>query len=172
MAAPFTDRQPKAARLAADSGRQPAALLVSPDARDGTILTPIFDRQQWRLYTAETVASALGLLNSKPIPVIVSERDLPPYDWRLLFEQTRDLPHHPLTVVVSSRADEYLWSEVLNLGGHDVLAKPFRESEVLHVLSQAWNCRPTATDATPDLKCPKPSTCRTQASITNSACHA
>jgi hypothetical protein len=42
-------------------------------------------------------------------------------------------------VVVTSRlADDYLWSEVLNLGGWDVLAKPFREQEVLYVLDSAW----------------------------------
>ena len=90
--------------------------------------------------------SALRLVHEESIPVIVSERDLPPYDWRLLFEQTRDLTHRPSIVVASSLADEYLWSEVLNLGGHDVLAKPFREAEVVHVLSHAWRQRHTETD--------------------------
>jgi hypothetical protein len=48
------------------------------------------------------------------------------------------LPHHPLLIVASRLADEYLWAEVLNLGGHDVLAKPFQGAEVQWVLESAW----------------------------------
>ena len=43
----------------------------------------------------------------------------------------------PPLVVTSRLADDYLWSEVLNLGGWDVLAKPFRQQEVLYVLDSA-----------------------------------
>jgi CheY-like chemotaxis protein len=137
--------RPHRALVASKPGGPLTALLVSPDGRDRGTLQPIFDREQWKLHSAETVVAALDLLTKRRIPVIVSERDLPPYDWRWLFEKTRNLPHQPLLVVASSLADEYLWSEVLNLGGHDVLAKPFRESEVFHVLSHAWNRRRFAT---------------------------
>ncbi len=37
-------------------------------------------------------------------------------------------------------ADERLWSEVLNLGGYDVLLKPFEPGEVLRVVNSAWTC--------------------------------
>jgi hypothetical protein len=48
------------------------------------------------------------------------------------------VPHHPLLVVTSRLADEYLWVEVLNLDGHDVLAKPFRAAEAQRVLESGW----------------------------------
>ena len=48
------------------------------------------------------------------------------------------LPHHPRLVFTSRLADEYLWVEVLNLGGHDVLVKPFRAAEVQWVLESGW----------------------------------
>jgi hypothetical protein len=35
-------------------------------------------------------------------------------------------------------ADERLWSEVLNLGGYNVLAKPLNMKEVFHVVGLAW----------------------------------
>jgi len=35
-------------------------------------------------------------------------------------------------------ADEVLWAEVLNLGGYDVLAKPFNSNEFIRVISMAW----------------------------------
>jgi hypothetical protein len=40
--------------------------------------------------------------------------------------------------VISRLADEYLWAEVLNLGGHDVLAKPLRQAEVLWVFRHVF----------------------------------
>jgi DNA-binding response OmpR family regulator len=44
----------------------------------------------------------------------------------------------PLLVVTSRVADDRLWSEVLNLGGYDVLAKPLNTKEVFHVAGLAW----------------------------------
>jgi hypothetical protein len=40
-------------------------------------------------------------------------------------------------VVASHCADEFLWAEVLNLGGYDVLAQPFEDGDVLRVLASA-----------------------------------
>jgi DNA-binding response OmpR family regulator len=45
---------------------------------------------------------------------------------------------NPPDLIVASRlADEYLWAEVLNLGGYDVLAKPFNAEEVRRVVGLA-----------------------------------
>jgi DNA-binding response OmpR family regulator len=38
-------------------------------------------------------------------------------------------------------ADEALWAEVLNLGGYDVLTKPFDPKEVHHAVSMACGFR-------------------------------
>jgi DNA-binding response OmpR family regulator len=118
--------------------QEPAALLISPDREDRILFQAVFQQQKWKLYFGRTLESALRHLRQIPIPVIVAERDLDSGDWKDLLEGTRDLPHHPLLVVVSRLADEYLWLEVLNRGAHDVLPKPFRESEVVRVLSNAW----------------------------------
>lgn len=81
---------------------------------------------------------ALAVLRDRPIPVVIAERALPCGDCRDLFAALQVLPHHPRLVVTSRLADEYLWVEVLNLGGHDVLAKPFRAAEVQWVLESGW----------------------------------
>jgi len=47
----------------------------------------------------------------------------------------------PPLIVVDRLADDALWAEVLNLGGYDVLVKPFDEKEVLHVLTMACGFR-------------------------------
>jgi DNA-binding response OmpR family regulator len=80
----------------------------------------------------------LALLRDQPMPVVITERDLPLGDWKDILAAIQLLPHPPLLVVTSRLADEYLWTEVLNLGGHDVLAKPFQAVELQWVLESAW----------------------------------
>ena len=58
--------------------------------------------------------------------------------WQDLLNRVSAIAGPPLVVVTSRLADDHLWAEVLNVGGWDVLAKPFREREVLHVLDTAW----------------------------------
>jgi hypothetical protein len=61
----------------------------------------------------------------------------------------------PPNLIVSSRlADDRLWAEVLNLGGYDVLARPFNRVEVIRVVQAAWRAwnRAQAQDATEPLK--------------------
>ena len=48
------------------------------------------------------------------------------------------LPNPPLVIVTSIHADEFLWAEALNLGAHDVIAKPLNKMELIRTLSLAW----------------------------------
>jgi hypothetical protein len=41
--------------------------------------------------------------------------------------------------VTSRLADERLWSEVLNLGGYDVLPQPLDRNEALRTIGLAWD---------------------------------
>jgi DNA-binding NtrC family response regulator len=43
-----------------------------------------------------------------------------------------------MLIVTDRLADERLWAEVLNLGGYDLLLKPFDPEELLRVVSSAW----------------------------------
>jgi DNA-binding response OmpR family regulator len=115
-----------------------SALLVSPLSEDHEFLGQLFARQNWKLYGARTLGSALVLLRDQPVPVVISERDLPLGNWCDLFEAISKLPWRPLLVVTSHLADEYLWAEVLNIDAYSVLAKPFDLSEVVRVLDSAW----------------------------------
>jgi len=115
-----------------------SALLVSPFAEDHQLLSQIFLDRGWTLRLACTLGSALAVLRHRPIPVVIAEHALPCGDWKDLFAALQLLRHHPLLVVTSRLADEELWAEVLNLGGHDVLAKPFQAAEVEWVLDRAW----------------------------------
>ena len=83
---------------------------------------------------------AVTSLAGAAIPVVICERDLPDGNWRDVMTQTDLMPQRPLLIVTSMFADERLWVEVLNLGGYDVLQKPFDEKEVVGMVGQAFRC--------------------------------
>jgi DNA-binding response OmpR family regulator len=115
-----------------------SALLVSAVEEDHEFLGRVFWQQGWALYKTRTLESALVLLNHCPVPVVITERELPLGNWKDLLAATRKLLRAPLLIVTDRQADEQLWAEVLNLGGHDVLGQPFQVAELLWVLNTAW----------------------------------
>jgi DNA-binding NtrC family response regulator len=123
-------------RISANTTR--SALLVSAVEEDREFLGRVFSQQGWLLYTTRVPETALAFLRDNPIPVVVTERNSPFGDWKDLLAAIQRLPHEPLLVVTARQADEYLWAEVLNLGGHDILNKPLQATEVLWVLDSAW----------------------------------
>ncbi len=114
-----------------------AALFISPCAEDHRLLREICWQQDWTLFSAKTFAAAVQMLERRNVPVIILERNLSHGTWQdaLAFFQHSDAP--PLVIVVSRMADERLWGEVVNLGGYDVLAAPFRYQEVEWTLESA-----------------------------------
>jgi DNA-binding response OmpR family regulator len=118
--------------------RTKSALLVSAVDEDHEFLGRVFSRQGWMLYTSRVLESAQAFLRYNPVPIVIAERDLPLGNWKDLLAAIQQLPNAPLLIVTARLADDYLWAEVLNLGGYDVLAKPFQMTELLWVLDNAW----------------------------------
>ena len=98
----------------------------------------IFSQLQWRTDRAKSCGEALHLIKRDRHRVIVSEKDLPDGNWKDVLEAAAERENPPLLIVASRVADEYLWAEVLNLGGYDVLAKPFDRDEVHRTVTLAW----------------------------------
>ncbi len=113
-------------------------MLASHVDEDHRFLKRVFDQRRWYLIATRTVEGALSLLQRYSIPVVVTERDLPGGGWKAMLAGLEHLRRAPLLVVASRLADDYLWAEALNLGAHDVIAKPFRTSELEWVLENAW----------------------------------
>jgi len=113
-------------------------LVVSPFEEDLRSLRGTLASSNWTLYVASGAAEAQKILRQTAIPVILCERELPDGNWKDLLAAAAGLEYPPLVIVTSRLADESLWAEVLNLGGYDVLAKPFIPIEVIRVMSMAW----------------------------------
>jgi DNA-binding response OmpR family regulator len=93
-----------------------------------------------------TCTEVRGRLERTIPRVILCDSDLPDGNWKDVLEMAASL-HDPPPVIVTSRlADEYLWAEVLNLGGYDVLSKPLDARELERTLRLAWERRPDPQD--------------------------
>jgi DNA-binding response OmpR family regulator len=95
-------------------------------------------RAEWTLITQATLASTFSMLREISIPIVVCDCDFMPDAWRETLEHISGLPDPPLVIVTSRLADERLWAEALNVGAFDVLVKPFDPTEVIRILSLAW----------------------------------
>ncbi len=92
---------------------------------------------RWRLSRTRTLAFARAALKRVEYSVVICESDLKPGSWRDLLQSMETLSNPPFMIVTSRHADEYLWAEALNMGAHDVLAKPFYAAEVIRVVNSA-----------------------------------
>jgi len=117
-------------------------LSVSAISEDHTTLRGLLRGLPCRLVVASTCRNALRCLSHDPTCIIICERDLPDGTWRDVLNHLGASATKPFLIVTSPVADEALWAEVLNLGGFDVIAKPFDQREVRHVLETACLRRP------------------------------
>jgi CheY-like chemotaxis protein len=114
--------------------RIPKVLSISPAPEDHEILRFIL-HGFCQIDDAATRREAADFLCRDRVAIIFCERDLPDGTWKDILSYTAELTDPPALIVTSILADEHLWAEVLNMGGHDVLAKPFREPEVKYALA-------------------------------------
>jgi DNA-binding response OmpR family regulator len=92
----------------------------------------------WRLLTARDCREAWRLLHRESVDVVVAEAEFPDgIAWRDLIHEIAEMHGCQAVVVASRLADDNLWAEVLNLGGYDLLAKPFDREELVRVIAMA-----------------------------------
>lgn len=113
-------------------------LAISPFDEDHIYLRHLFSHSNWQIHQARSCGEALAVLHEHPVPVVLCDSEMPDGSWKDALSELADLPEAPLMIVTSRLADDNLWAEVLNLGGYDVLMKPFDRLEVLRVISLAW----------------------------------
>jgi DNA-binding response OmpR family regulator len=113
-------------------------LLVSPCPEDYSSLKSLLSAGGWTIHRCSSTGEALQHISSERPSLVISERDLPDGTWKTILASCEASQSQPLVLVVSRYADENLWAEVLNLGGYDVLLKPFDRSEVNRVVAMAW----------------------------------
>jgi len=116
-----------------------SALLLGEFETDRNLLRQIFRKSGWRLFEARDLSAGLDCLARVPVEVVIAETETQDWNWQSVLKDLRRMDHPPQLVVTSRIADDYLWAEVLNVGGFDVLAQPLDRDEVERVVASA--CR-------------------------------
>lgn len=115
-----------------------SVLSVSPSEDDRVLLAHVFSHSNWKLDHVGSCADAIAFAKRGGVGVIISATELPDGSWQDIFNAFKDQPAPPRVIVASHLADDKLWADVLDMGGYDVLGKPFEQSEVIRVVSLAW----------------------------------
>lgn len=102
-------------------------------------LIPIVRPKGWSLTITETLEEALTAIRATPTVVVILDRDLAGPDWRPSLRRLASEANCPSVILASQVVDDYLLEEVIQHGGYDVIAKPFREQEVTHTVEFAWS---------------------------------
>jgi len=117
----------------------PALLAAPACAQERDFLHNLFSRSGWEILLAETFQEVLTVVRGKRVGVLLSDsRFSDGHCWKELLDEIQRLESPPMLIVSDRLADTRLWAEVLNLGGYDLLSKPFHPEEVLRVASAAW----------------------------------
>ena len=120
--------------VAPQFGNEGKLLSISPNEEDHKALRGMVDSLHWQVWSVPKCWDALGRLSSERIAVVFCDAILEDGTWKDILNQVGTGSGAPPLIVTSRLADASLWSEVLNLGGYDVLIKPFNAREVGHVL--------------------------------------
>jgi DNA-binding response OmpR family regulator len=111
-------------------------LVVSSDEQDHSSLHLIL-RGDCRLHRAAGRREAMSCVRRFRPQVVVCDQTFADGDWRELLSDLQGEQQMPPLIVSSRLADDRLWAEVLNLGGYDLLIKPFVAVEVSRVVKLA-----------------------------------
>jgi DNA-binding response OmpR family regulator len=116
----------------------PAVLIISSFEEDHIGFSRILGDCHCEAHAVRTCQQGLAILRERAVSIVICERDLPDGTWRDILQALDKLCDRPYLIVTSRLADDHLWVEVLNLGGHDVLLKPLDYNEVARVIDSAW----------------------------------
>ena len=116
-------------------------LAVLAPGVDRDWLQEILSPAPWRLSLSGSLEDARRLFEIHRFDAVICRTRFGDKRWLDLLRVIQEMKSPPPLIVADRLADERLWAEVLDLGGHDVLALPFAEKEVLYALEMAIRCR-------------------------------
>jgi DNA-binding NtrC family response regulator len=112
-------------------------LVVSPNPSVIDVSVSALARHQISITGVQSYRDALYVLVNRHVAVLLCDDNLPDGSWKDLLGQIAMMPEPPRLVVMAEISDRALCAEAINLGSHDVLAKPVDETEILHVVARA-----------------------------------
>ena len=136
---PFTNskERPRHADSAEESRAAVRLLAILPETQDAEQLRRVAAGLGWTVAIVGTPAEAMVRLEREPVTAAICDQDLPQEDWRVVMNRIAALPKSPCVLLASRVMDQYLWNEVIQCRGYDVVSKPFQSEELRRVVAFA-----------------------------------
>lgn len=120
-------------------------LAITPFLADQVVLRQLITETGWKLGIIPEFEVAIARLQTHFSPVVLCDRNLPGFNWRDTLEILTSVASPSAVILMSAVVDEYLWDEVIQNRGFDVIAKPFRQEELIETIRFAlfyrhWSC--------------------------------
>src|SRR3954465_5129239 len=125
-----------------ESGREPATLLlVDDEPANLDSLERIFAREGYRTLRAENAASALDLLRSEPVDVVLTDLMMPGMSGQELLRGVRAVAPEAEVVLMTAYGTVEAAVAAMKDGAYDFLTKPLKRHAVLKSVQQALEKR-------------------------------
>lgn len=119
---------------AAPGTERPVIVFVAASADDARAFREIVDPHCWLVVNVPDLIGARAVIDKLRPKLVVCDTEIEGHgSWRDLLEGHDARPSFAL-IVVSQHAEEALRADVLNLGGSDVLERPFAVGDVERVI--------------------------------------
>jgi FixJ family two-component response regulator len=118
----------------------PAIPVLLGSGRDDDCLTlqALFQGTQWTPIRAGNWSDMFKLVRQVDAPVVLCDRDLPGLEWQKGIPRLVSASSTPCLILLSDVSDPYLWDELVQHGGFDLLTRPFQREGVLAMLDFAY----------------------------------
>jgi CheY-like chemotaxis protein len=104
---------------------------------DRFALERLGDQYGWQLCFSSSPKEAFRLVSQSDFDLILCDRNQPGYPWREVMDCLAESSPRSCILLVSPTKDDYLWWDVLNHRGFDILIRPLRDEHVLRAINTA-----------------------------------
>ena len=132
------DPRQRVAASGKPGSRRPCILVISRDAAQRQALRSVCAASDWNVSEARDWRETVLVLSRSGADVILCDDRLADGTWKDVLSVIAPLPESPRLIVLFDSASPAECSEVLNLGGFNVLNKPLNEAEVKLTVAAAW----------------------------------
>ncbi len=105
---------------------------------DCLTLQALLKGTQWMPIPATDWSHMFELARQVDAPVILYDCNLPGLEWQKGIPRLVSASNTPCLILLSDVSDPYLWDELVQHGGFDLLTRPFQRKKVLAMLDFAY----------------------------------
>lgn len=112
-------------------------LILSMSLDDRLLMEQLAKQHHWSLRFTHSPEEGFTLASQNRFEVVLCDRNQYGYPWREVIDRLAAISPQSCILLVSPLKEEYLWRDVLQRGGYDVLTRPLCEAAVLRAIDAA-----------------------------------